>query len=71
MYLILTGRRYRRKRLCNLFWDLPDDPRASLRWSLSRLRSLVDEPGCERINNSGDVELILSAMVQSDLGFRQ
>src|SRR5215831_17430719 len=48
-YLILTGRRHRRERLCDLFWDLPDDPRASLRWSLSRLRSLVDEPGHERI----------------------
>src|SRR5262245_66673710 len=48
-YLILTGRRHRRERLCDLFWDLPDDPRASLRWSLSRLRSLVDEPGQGRI----------------------
>ena len=48
-YLILTGRRHRRGRLCDLLWDLPDDPRASLRWSLSRLRTLVDEPGHERI----------------------
>src|SRR5262249_37550429 len=48
-YLILTGRRHRRERLCDLLWDLPDDPRASLRWSLSRLRSLVDHPGHERI----------------------
>src|SRR5499426_2167179 len=48
-YLILTGRRHRRERLCDLLWDLPDDPRASLRWSLSRLRSLVDEPDRERI----------------------
>src|SRR5215468_8726746 len=49
-YLILTGRRHRRERLCDLLWDLPDDPRASLRWSLSRLRSLVDGPGQERIH---------------------
>src|SRR5262249_14651408 len=48
-YLVLTGRRHRRERLCDLLWDLPDDPRASLRWSLSRLRSLVDEPGQVRI----------------------
>src|SRR5215510_11917112 len=48
-YLILTGRRHRRERLCDLLWDVPDDPRAALRWSLSRLRSLVDEPGHERI----------------------
>jgi pimeloyl-ACP methyl ester carboxylesterase/DNA-binding SARP family transcriptional activator len=49
-YLVLTGRRHRRERLCDLLWDLPDDPRASLRWSLSRLRALVDEPGQERIH---------------------
>jgi DNA-binding SARP family transcriptional activator/pimeloyl-ACP methyl ester carboxylesterase len=48
-YLIISGRRHRRDRLCDLFWDLPDDPRGSLRWSLSRLRSLVEEPGHERI----------------------
>ena len=48
-YLILTGRRHHRERLCGLLWDVPDDPRASLRWSLSHLRSLVDEPGRERI----------------------
>src|SRR5262245_62445035 len=42
-YLILSGRRHRRERLCDLLWDIPDDPRGSLRWSLSRLRSLVEE----------------------------
>src|SRR5262245_19590843 len=53
-YLLLTGRRPRRERLCDLLWDLPDDPRASLRWSLSRLRSLVDEPRHERIHADRD-----------------
>ena len=32
-----------------MFWNVPDDPRAALRWSLSRLRPLVDEPDCRRI----------------------
>jgi DNA-binding SARP family transcriptional activator/pimeloyl-ACP methyl ester carboxylesterase len=48
-YLILSGRRHRRERLCDLFWDIPDDPKASLRWSLTKLRSIVDKPDCERI----------------------
>src|SRR5262245_23612558 len=48
-YLVLRGRRHRRELRCDLLWDLPDDPRAGLRWSLSRLRALVDEPGAERI----------------------
>ncbi len=37
-YLAATGRPVRRERLCELFWEVPDDPRGALRWSLSRLR---------------------------------
>ena len=44
-YLAVTGRAHRRERLCELLWDVPDDPRGALRWSLSKLRALVDEPG--------------------------
>jgi pimeloyl-ACP methyl ester carboxylesterase len=35
-YLRADGRRHRRERLCAMLWELPDDPRAALRWSLSR-----------------------------------
>lgn len=48
-YLALTGRAHRRDRLCSLFWEVPDDPRGALRWSLSKLRDLVDGPGASRI----------------------
>lgn len=48
-YLAVTGRPHRRDRLCSLFWEMPDDPRGSLRWSLSKLRPLVDEPARRRI----------------------
>jgi DNA-binding SARP family transcriptional activator len=48
-YLALTGRPHRRERLCSLLWDIPDDPRGALRWSLSRIRALVDEPDLRRI----------------------
>jgi DNA-binding SARP family transcriptional activator len=48
-YLALTGRSARRDHLCELLWDLPDDPRGSLRWSLSKLRRLVDDAGANRI----------------------
>jgi len=48
-YLAVTGRPHRRDRLCALFWDVPDDPRGALRWSLSKLRALADEPGRTRI----------------------
>ena len=48
-YLAVTGRAHRRERLCELLWDVPDDPRAALRWSLSKLRRIVDEPQQPRI----------------------
>lgn len=42
-YLAVTGREHRRERLCELFWDVADDPRGALRWTLSRLRSVLPE----------------------------
>ena len=48
-YLALTRGPHLREQLCETFWDLPDDPRAALRWSLSKIRPLVDEPGQSRL----------------------
>ncbi len=52
-YLVVTGRPHRRDRLCALLWDVADDPRAALRWSLSRLRPLVDDPDRVRLVTEG------------------
>jgi DNA-binding SARP family transcriptional activator/tetratricopeptide (TPR) repeat protein len=41
-YLAITGRAHRRDRLCSLLWDVADDPRGALRWSLSKIRPVVD-----------------------------
>lgn len=48
-FLTLTGRPHRRERLCDLFWDRTDDPRAALRWSLSKMRPLVNDETSERL----------------------
>ena len=48
-FLVATGRPHRRERLCELFWDLPNDPKAALRWSLTKLRKVVDSPDRVRI----------------------
>jgi TolB-like protein/Flp pilus assembly protein TadD len=40
-YLALEGRPVRRERLTTIFWEVPDDPRGALRWSLSKLRETV------------------------------
>lgn len=55
-FLIGTGRPHRRERLCELFWDIPDDPKAALRWALSKLRKVVDTP--ERVRIIADRERV-------------
>lgn len=40
-FLCITARPHRRERLCELFWEVPDDPRGALRWSLSKLRGVL------------------------------
>lgn len=48
-YLLLTGKPQHRERLCDLFWEGPDDPRGALRSAIWKLRRLINEPGAERI----------------------
>jgi DNA-binding SARP family transcriptional activator len=48
-YLSLNARKFRRDYLCELLWEIPDDPRGSLRWSLSKLRKVVDDSDRKRI----------------------
>jgi len=48
-YLALIDRPQRREQLCDLLWEIPDDPRGSLRWSLSKIRKLVDDEDEPRI----------------------
>lgn len=40
-YLAVTGRAHRREPLSALLWDVADDRRAALRWSLSKLRATL------------------------------
>jgi pimeloyl-ACP methyl ester carboxylesterase/DNA-binding SARP family transcriptional activator len=47
-YLAASDRPVRRDRLCELLWEVPDDPRGALRWSLSKLRGLIGEDACLR-----------------------
>ena len=49
-FLALTGRPHRRERLCDLFWELPDDPRGALRWSLSKLRAVLNNLARPRVD---------------------
>ena len=71
-YLAVVNRRQRRDHLCQMFWDAPDDPRASLRWSLSKLKRAIDPDdadACIRADrdsvflDSGSFDLDLSHVI--------
>jgi len=66
-YLAVTGKAHRRERLCSLFWDTPDDPRGALRWSLSKLRAIVDEPERPRIVTDRDTVALDTADFEIDV----
>ena len=48
-YLVAVRTPQLRAALCDLLWDGPDDPRASLRWSLTKLRAVIDDSGAPRL----------------------
>lgn len=50
-YLALATRPVSRQRLCELLWENTADPRAELRWHLSKLRAVV---GSQRIRQDDD-----------------
>ncbi|WP_245513678.1 MULTISPECIES: alpha/beta hydrolase [unclassified Mesorhizobium] len=56
-YLAVTGKAHQRERLCEIFWDLPDDPRGALRWSLSKIRQVLGEDECALIADRNTVAL--------------
>jgi DNA-binding SARP family transcriptional activator len=48
-YLVMAPRPVTREKLCELFWDIADDPKSELRWCLSKLRPLVARPTTTRL----------------------
>ena len=54
-YLALAPRPLSRAHLCELLWEVPNDPRGELRWCLSKMRGLLDEPDRRRVQTSGEM----------------
>ncbi len=50
-YLALSARPVARSTLCELLWEVPNDPRGELRWCLSKIRRVV---GGERLITRDD-----------------
>lgn len=67
-YLAVIGRPQRRDHLCKMFWHVPDDPRASLRWSLHKLRPIVNTDGHERLH--ADHDSVSLSLERVDLDIR-
>ena len=53
-YLAVSPQPVARSRLCELLWDVPNDPRGELRWCLSKLRRVLDDPDRRRVVSDGD-----------------
>ena len=66
-YLVVTAKPQLRDHLCTLLWDGPDDPRAQLRWSLSKVRPLVDEGKIQRLRADRERIVFDPAGVEIDL----
>lgn len=66
-YLALASRPQRREHLCEVFWDIPDDPRGSLRWSLSKIRSAMRTDGTDPIYASRDTVELVKSRFETDI----
>jgi DNA-binding SARP family transcriptional activator/Tfp pilus assembly protein PilF len=51
--LVLASRPVARSQICELLWDVPNDPRGELRWCLSKIRGLVDGKDRKRVVADG------------------
>jgi DNA-binding SARP family transcriptional activator len=68
-YLAVVDAPQRREQLCELLWDTPDDLRAALRWSLSKIRKIVNVDEQEVL--AADRHLISLRTEAIDLDLRQ
>lgn len=65
-YLARTARPHRRDRLCEVLWGLADDPRGALRWSLSKMRPLVNDQTLQRLVADRERVALLTSDIDID-----
>jgi len=69
-YLALAPRPVLRSHLCELFWDVPNDPRSELRWCLTKLRTVIDDARHRRLVADGQwVSIDLSDLEVDAIAF--
>ncbi len=67
-YLLVSGREQRRESLCELFFSGTSDPRASLRWSLTKLRKVLNAETQVLLTTPSSVRIDM-AQVDLDVSF--
>ena len=67
-YLAVTNHPQHRNHLCTMFWDIPEDPRGALRWSLSKIRQIVNRNGQGALGTDGRMVVLRSRSIALDLG---
>ena len=65
-YLLMARRPLHRSRLCEIFWDGPNDPRGELRWCLSKIRGVLDDRHGRRVRVDGDFVAIDLSSIEVD-----
>jgi len=66
-YLVLASRPVARSQICELLWDVPNDPRGELRWCLSKIRGLLDQGRKRVITDGTSIRLDLTDCVVDTL----
>ena len=65
-YIIMAPRPVHRARLCEMFWDAPNDPRGELRWCLSKIRGLLSDPSQDSVKAENDWVSIDTSTIEVD-----
>ena len=65
-FLLMAPRPVHRTRLCEMFWDVTNDPRGALRWHLTKIRGLLDESSHKRVKTENDWVSIDASTIEVD-----
>ncbi len=65
-YLAVVQRPQRRERLCEMFWEVPDDPRGALRWSLSKIRGILNSDKTGIFTADRNIVAIAPGVISTD-----
>lgn len=68
-YLAITDKAHRREHLCEMFYDNTSDPRGALRWSLSKLRAIMDDEATVRLIKDNDTVKLDITTIDLDANF--